>query len=329
LRRWLHFYGRFPPGFGIVIADSSAPEVAAENARLVATAQAQGLAVEHRPLNLDFMSKCLVALEQTESPWVTLCADDDFLFPEAVKQCADFLERQPGYVSAQGSTALLYPERRRFGCMRLKGFNVEESVPYERCRRLAGNFFSNFYSVYRREELTRNFRLATANTDSRLTYTLPEMLLSQLSALQGRIKVLPGMHLLMERHPTNAGYLGRTGVRPQAEALYQRFRYCLVTELVATGLPSTTAEHYVDETFGYFREPSLKHRSRRRSPGDKVAHLVRSVTERVQDAFYPDQVRHRRLIRRSDYAGSEAIWAAAVKLMRTYPDGIPAGVAIP
>lgn len=323
LRRLLRFYRECPPGFGFVVVDSSEDEPAAENARVIAQAVTDGLRVEHRRLALDFVGKLTVALDEVRTPFVMLCADDDVLFPDACHRCVDFLEANPGYVSAQGRTAQLYPGRKRFACMRLKGFDVDDDDPFTRCRRLTESFFSNFYSVYRRETLVENFRLTAAATDSRLSYTMPEMLLSQLSLIRGRVKVLPAMHLLMERHPTNAGYLGRTGERPEAEAMYRRFKDCLVGELVRAGVAAEAADRHVEDAFGYFRETSLKHRSRSRRPAAKVAHLVRSVVERVQDAFQCDRARHRRLIRAGDLAGSEGAWHCAVRLMREFPDGMP------
>lgn len=324
LRRLLRFYREVPPNFRIVTVDSSDAALADENARAVAEACAAGLDVEHRRSELDFIGKSLAALEAADSPFVFLCADDDVIFPDAVHQCADFLEQQPGYVSAQGRTAQVYPGRRWFGCVRLKGLDITDDDPFARCRTLAGNFFSNFYSVYRRDELVRNFRATAAHSDSRLSYTMPEMLLSQLSALRGRIKVLPVMHLLMERHPTNAGYLGRTGVRQQAEEMYQRFKDGLAGELVRAGVERSTAESYLDEFFGYFRESSLAHRRRRRSLGESLRHKVQSFQERAAEYLGDEQTRHRRLIRASDYAASEPAWGVALQLIREFPDGMPA-----
>lgn len=323
LRRLLRFYRECPPGFGFVIVDSSEAAVADENARVVDEAVTAGLQVAHRRIGLDFVGKLAQALGEVRSPFVMLVADDDVLFPAACHRCADFLERNPDYVSAQGRTALLYPDRKRFAVMRLKGFDVDDTEPFARCQRLADSFFSNFYSVYRTADLARNFALTAAATDSRLSYTMPEMLLSQLSLIRGRVKLLPAMHLLMERHPTNASFLGRTGERQQAEAMYLRFRECLVSELAGAGVATDRAATYVDDAFGYFRETSLRHRARRRSAGEKLAKVARSLVERVGDAFQSDRARHRRLLRRGDIAGDETAWEIAVKLMRDYPDGIP------
>jgi glycosyltransferase domain-containing protein len=147
LRRWFHFYRQFPPGFQVLVADSSRPDPAAENREIVAhEAGLMAAKIQHFDLNL--IAKILRALEQVETPFVNLCADDDLILPEAVRRSADFLAANSGYVSAQGRTAKIYPRRRWFGCERLKGYSIEDAEALDRCRRLAGNFFTNFYNTF-------------------------------------------------------------------------------------------------------------------------------------------------------------------------------------
>ncbi len=324
LRRFFRFYRECRPGFGFVVVDSSDGVAAEENGQVIGEACAAGLRIEHRRTTLDFVGKLAEALEEVDSRFVMMCADDDVLFPEACLRCASYLEAHPECFSVQGRTALLYPGRRWFASMRLKGYDVEDADAFLRCRRLSSSFFSNFYAVCRREELARNFRIAAEDTDSRLSYTLPEMLLSQLSALRGRIKVLPVMHLLMERHATNAGVVGRTGERRDAEVQFERFRNRLVAEFAGVGVSREAAGDYVDTAFGYFRETNLRHRARRYPVTRKLVRVARALAERIGDAFHCDRVRHRRLLRRGDIAGSEREWGIAVRLMREHPDGIPA-----
>jgi glycosyltransferase domain-containing protein len=323
LRRWFRFYRQFPPGFQLLVADSSRPEAAAENREIVAhEAGLMAARIQHFDLNL--IGKILRALEQVETPFVNLCADDDLILPEAVRRSAEFLAANLGYVSAQGRTAKIYPRRRWFGCERLKGYSIEDAVALTRCRRLAGNFFTNFYAVYRTETLRELFRLTAEHTDSSVTYALAEMLLSQLSAARGRLKVLPCMHLLLERHPAMAGVQCRGQVWEDVQAQYARFRTCLVAELVRAGTAPEAAGAYVDEQYVHYRDPNLLHRLRRRSPAEQLRHWSRSARERCEDHFHPVDVRHKRPVRALDIAGAETQWLAAVALMRAHPDGLPA-----
>ncbi len=323
LRRWFHFYRQFPPGFQVLVADSSRPDAAAENRKIVAD-QAGRISATILHLDLNLIGKILRALESVETPFVNLCADDDLILPEAVRRSADFLAANSGYVSAQGRTAKIYPRRRWFGCERLKGYSIEDAEALDRCRRLAGNFFTNFYAVYRTETLRELFRLTAEHTDSTVTYALAEMLLSQLSAARGRLKVLPCMHLLLERHPAMAGVQCRGQVWEDVLAQYARFRACLVAELVRAGTAPEAAGAYVDEQYVHYRDPNLLHRHRRRTPAEQLRHWSRSARERFEDHFHPVDVRHKRPVGALDIAGAETQWQAAVALMRAHPDGLPA-----
>ncbi len=323
LRRLLRFYSQFPPGFPFLIVDSSDSSNAAENVSVVNDSP-DSLRITYRHINSSVMDKCVQALESLQSPFVVFCADDDLLFPDAVWRCVDVLKSAPDYALVMGCTARLnvdHPNRR---CVVLKGYSIEDTKPFDRCRQMAANWMSTFYGVYRTEMLLENFRITAACTDSRITYHMPEMILSQLSVLRGRSKVLPLMYLLRERHDDNAGRSQRTGVRPQAEELYQRFKTGLVQQFVQAGIDQTEAGRFIDDNYGYFREPSFTSWRRKRSADEVVRRLLSGAKDRWIDFVRNEGARHRRFVRARDLAGCEAAWDAAVKLMRDFPRGIKA-----
>lgn len=321
LRRLLKFYGQFPPGFSISVVDSSRPAGAVENLNVIQAA-APGLTVNYQHFDLDFISKCVRSLEQIETPFVACCADDDLLFPDAVSACVEFLERSPGFVAAMGRTAVLNIDQPRWPCRILKGYTINAEAPLDRCRQMANNWMSNFYAVYRTQTLLDNFRITAACTDARLTYHVPEMMLSQLSVLSGGTKLLPVMYSLRERHGANAGRGQRSGERPQAESLYLRFKEGLVRQFVRAGIEQSQADDFIDDSYGYFGEPSLTSWRRRRTLIDVVRQTLSGVKDRWFDFVQNEETRHRRFVRSSDLVGCEAIWGAAVKLMRSYPQGM-------
>lgn len=322
LRRWFRFYREFPPGFSVLVVDSSNPAAALENRALVA-AQRGILTAEYLHAETDFYSKLVLALAQVTTPFVTLCADDDLALPEAIRQSAGFLAREPSYATALGRTVKVYPQRRWFACQRLKGYSIEQANPLDRCRQLAGNFFTTFYGVYRTETLHHNLTLVASNSDTGSTYAVAENLLSQLSVIPGRVKLLSCPHLLLERHPAMAGVLVR-GRWENVVPLFQRFRSCLVNELVNAGVGQAEAEDHVDRSYAHFADPDRPGLWRKRPVTEKMTHLANSLWERLEDGWQADRVRHRRPLLQSDIAGSEPIWDAAVALMRRFPDGMPA-----
>lgn len=324
LRRLLRFYTMFPPGFPFLIVDSSDPSNAAENVAVV-NGVPDTLRVSYRHINLNVIDKCVQGLESLRSPFVVFCADDDFLFPNAVWRCVDVLKNEPECAAVMGRTSRLnvdHPNRR---CVVLKGYSIEDRQALDRCRQMAANWMSTFYGVYRTETLLDNFQITAACTDSRVTYHMPEMMLSQLSVLRGGIKVLPVMYLFRERHDANAGRSQRTGIRPQAEPLYQRFKAGLVQQFVRTGIDQTEAERFIDDTYGYFREPSFTSWRRKRSAGEVIRRLLSGVKDRWVDFVRNGGTHHRRFVRARDLVGCEANWDAAVKLMRDHPHGIKTG----
>lgn len=323
LRRLLRFYELFSPDFSLSIIDSSTSAAAAENLACVEDWRGSSK-IRYQHFDLNLIEKCIRGLEQVRTPFAVLCADDDFLFPDAVSRCVEFLKEEPGFSSALGRTAEFSPRLPVWCCRILRGYSIEDEQPFVRCRRLVSSWFTNFYAVYRTETLLDNFRITAAHTNSSLNYHIPEMLLSQLSALRGRIKVIPAIYSLMERHGTNIGSASRVGVRPQAEQLYLRFRDCLTAEFVQAGTEREVAEKFIDASYGYFRESDLAIRCQPRSAVQKIQHIVHGVAEKTVGLWNPGFNKHRRFVRASDLKGFESIWGAAILLMQQFPVGIPA-----
>ena len=330
LRRFFHFYGQFPPGFSFSVVDSSGPSAAAENLAVIERWKPV-LEIEYRHLDLNLVDKCAHRLEQVQTPFTVLCADDDLLFPDAIRRCVEFLEHEPGCASATGRNTALYVKQRRWSCMVYQGYSIEDDRPFDRCFRMADYWFSNFYAVHRTEILRDIFRITAANTDSRLTLHVPEILLSQLSVLCGRVKVLPLIYSLLEDHGANSSAVTRTGVQPEAELLYQRFKRCLTEQFEQTGVDRADAERFIDESYGYFRNPNMANRRRRRSIVELTRRLARKITDQTLGCLwtnYRGRSAIKRWLRASDFAECGPILKIAIQLVRDFPHGIPSDHAL-
>ena len=325
LRRLLQFYSRFSPGFSFLVVDSSNPLAAAENLAVIESWKS-AVDVEYRHFDLSFFEKCVRGLEQVQTPFVVFCGDDDLLFPDAVRRCVEFLENQPGYSSAMGRTVQqdVPPALWNGSGLRvLKGYSIEHDRPLDRCRQMIARVFSSFYAVYRTETLLGNFRITAAQTDSRLSLEVPEVLLSQLSVLCGRLKVMPLMYSIRQRHRSNAGRVLRSGVRQQSELFYQRFKECLTVQFQHAGIDRADAQRFIDDSLGFLRDPNLANRRPRRSAFERARQVVSGIADRAVDLFWTDRARYCRPLRASDFAGCEPEWHAAVQLIRDFPQGIP------
>jgi glycosyltransferase domain-containing protein len=61
----------------------------------------QNIEYIHIP-NMEILDKVIYALEDIKTKYVVFCADDDFIFVDAIKSCCSFLENNHDYVCAQG-----------------------------------------------------------------------------------------------------------------------------------------------------------------------------------------------------------------------------------
>lgn len=326
LRRLLKFYGQFRPGWSFLVADSSDSFAAAENVGVIELAK-RDLDIEYHHFKSDLygFGKCAHALKLVRSPFVVLCADDDFLFPEAVSRCVELLANEPGYASAMGRAAELRTMLPRWrGRLKVhKGYSIEHDRPFDRCRQMAAQWSFNFYAVNRTESLLNNFQIAMENTNSQSLPHLPEILLSQLSVLRGRVKVLPMMYTICQKHGANTSLVATQRLQPQAELLYQQLKRCLADQFHQAGIDRADCEQFVDDRFGGFRYPDFNRSRRRGSAIEQVRRAISGLAERAVDFFWTDRVRHCRSIRASDFAGCEPTWRVAVQLMCDFPHGIP------
>jgi glycosyltransferase domain-containing protein len=324
LRRLLTYYSVFWPEFSFLVVDSSGRQAAAENNSAIERFR-RTLKIEYRHFASDYMSKCINALGLVRTPFVVFCADDDLLIPDSVGKCVEFLEVEEGFATVQGRTALLNTTRstwhRRLKI--LKGYSIDQNCPLDRCHRIASNFFSNLYAVHRTKCLLDNFRIAAANMDLNSSPHLAEALLLQMSVLRGRVKVLPLMYSIWQRHGENASTQNQSGLEPEAELHYQRSKGTLRRQMTSEGIDQSDAECFIDDWYGHCRNPELASWRRCVSMKERFRRIMTGLVERMEDLVSLDRVRHCRSIRLSDLVGCESTWQAAVKLISDFPQGIP------
>lgn len=324
LRRLLKFYSQCRPKFFFMVVDSSQSVFAEENRQIVdGVSDRLNIVYRHNPLS--FFEKISSELGRVTTPFVALCADDDCLLPETVVSCVEYLATKSGYSSVLGHKAQLNTTIHRWPSHLkiLKGYSIERDSILERCRMMATRWYSNFYAVHHTTTLQRNFQIVAANSSSRSLPQLPEMLMSQLSVICGRIKVLPAMYSISQRHESNCTNTVARCLQPNPEQYYEQFQTCLIHQLLASGIAPASSEALVEEWFGHFRHPNF---ATRRKPLSTAAHInraVRGLIERLEDFLWTDQVRHCRGVRSRDLVGCQSSWHAAVKIIREFPHGIP------
>lgn len=106
LKRVLDYYQKYGNNFNFnfIIADSSNPTIKRSNKELIKNySELKILYVDKFSDKLIQSHKFAEMVEYADSKYVCFCADDDFIIPKAIKDCIDFLEKNPDYIGAHGT----------------------------------------------------------------------------------------------------------------------------------------------------------------------------------------------------------------------------------
>jgi glycosyltransferase domain-containing protein len=323
LRRLFYFLEQVRDGSQIQIVDSSAPECRTQNEAIVRAASSS-LRVRYRHIDAGMISKCRTIMEEdVTTPFSVFCADDDFLLPDAVLGSLEFLRRSPEYSCAQGVMVSLCTGKDN-KCYALPCYSLDNDSPFRRFRRLAGNWYSTFYSVYQTPLLTRAWQVTDENSDDRRARIFPEILLSQLSVTQGKVKYLPGIYNVREEHTLN-----ESAVTPEVAdeehcvELYDQFREVMASELAAaSGATLSHAEAVVDSRYGYLRDGGDAFALKKRTVKYRVRRELRRHARRLMDALRGDRILQRRRLSMADPLCQGEACQLALELMLKYPHGI-------
>lgn len=108
-----------------------------------------------------FSQKIKHALELVTTPFVCLCADDDFLAYHGVLKGLEFLEMKQDYVSVQGKYVQFWLSEKIISCVplyhRIYGMHINDSDPGQRIIDSANLGMHQLYSLYRTEILKKTF----------------------------------------------------------------------------------------------------------------------------------------------------------------------------
>ncbi len=190
LDRLLEFYNNFESA--IYIADSSFEEH-------VFLKELKGnVRYEYTP-GVSYTQKVELALANIFTPYVAMCADDDFIIPSGLYQCAEFLENNIGYVSAQGMILRYYKNtiqsKLRFDMLYEGDHSMVADTPEERINNLFMPYKALLYAVHRTSVLKMAFE--NAGVAFKNLY-LNEYLTSIFPLIKGKSKDLPLLYQVRE-----------------------------------------------------------------------------------------------------------------------------------
>ena len=327
LNRLLMFFSQVSCRVPIIVMDSSDADIR-DVSRSVVESVRDRLEIEYRHLDLPCEEKCTAVLTDISTPYVQLSADDDFVVPASLAECVAFLDAHPDYATVRGVQYNL--NTCRGGRLKKTRYReVNQSDPVARFRFMADCWFSNFYSVYRTEDLQVDFELTCKSTSTLETIILPELLLSYLSVIRGKGKYLTCLSGLVQSHQQCASRTAAKISDPENYPhQYERFESCLSDALVrAVGIRDSEARELVRKYHGPVRDsweqvttrkPGIAGWLQRESarPIRKAKQILRHGTGSLpwkSHPFVPGQTR-------------TEIFVLMQDLMLKYPDGCPPGL---
>jgi glycosyltransferase domain-containing protein len=197
IRRNLFFLSQFKSRFPITILDGSNPNNQAINQETIK--EFPQLFITHKcyPESLNGSFRIQKGFEDIQTKYSVLLADDDFLLPDALPSCLDFLERNEDYSSCVGRIPCLFVRTGPFcstliGVFDFLGGFYSISFDSAKKRLLANDVLTPvghpplFYSVKRTSIIKEAFGFAHQETQ----YSAMERIFNGFTLIRGKHKVL-------------------------------------------------------------------------------------------------------------------------------------------
>lgn len=270
LGRILRYYKEVEFRYPIIVADSSAEPHRSINKKFVAEVS-DILQVDYREYDsvVTVCTKIVRAMNDCGSEFVCICADDDFILPKSIAQCAGFLLAHPDYSITHGHVlmSLFLPPTDGAGPEALYTYTYAQlgtKADDDLERRLMSYYKNNgstFYSVYRRSNLINNLKVIDSNTKRP---HFAELLLDSLNCIQGKVKCLDLLFGVRQFTPEreSAKLLSWADFirTDDFDVEYKLFTQFLTAELVRKGLSGARSKKIVDSGFRDFTRDVRKNR---------------------------------------------------------------------
>ncbi len=193
LKRLLNFYDQYDDHINILILDSSSKDPDKELNLLFDKKNIE----YHRYVPSTFMpEKIAKGCKYIKTPYVLICADDDFAIPQAILKCVNFLNQNTDYSSAQGVTYkhLVSGNDKEINFIFKKSIvnarSIDDDKPIKRLSRYCKDhtLCNTYYSVQRSELFSKIWKESSLYAND---WAMAEFFPCSMSLLYGKMKVLP------------------------------------------------------------------------------------------------------------------------------------------
>lgn len=198
LKRILDYYQKEGQDFNFIVADSSNKTNKTINKNLVKSFDKLKIQyVDKFSENLPQHIKFGKMIQYIKSKYCVFCPDDDFITPNGIRACINFLEKNPDYVAAHGTYIGFYlfkgilKFRKFLWNLRYQHNSISNNTPHERLSNHLSNFTLVLWAV-RRTSVVRNCykELLKTNFDQKLLLMFGELLPDMLTVISGKVKRL-------------------------------------------------------------------------------------------------------------------------------------------
>lgn len=224
----------------------------------------------HTP-KLDYATKMTRCLEQVTTPYVAICADDDFITVAGLKAAMRRLDVAPETSAVQGRCLSFIRNLDRISCIQsyayARDWTIDAPTPHERQLQVMKCYMHAYYAVHRTPVLQR----AMAEVQSGFEHPeLREFHITLSAAAAGEIHTLPSLFSVRQALPLSSGaqagtsyanllQMRQNGADP---VLFKRFLDCWTRNLVNdTGLSQPAARAAALSAVDHYIEglPTLRH----------------------------------------------------------------------
>src|SRR5436190_141872 len=184
--------------FPIRVLDSSPEPVLSENRALISQS---GLNIMHQVYDssMAVWTKLALGIAGVETPYSSLCPDDDIVFTGALHDCLDFLESNPAFVAVHGYYINFKPgEIYDISHVVYSAPSISAGDALARVVQQMSDYQAIFYAVHR-TNVMQSVLSQLAPVQSILTQ---ELLSSSLTVIAGKVSRLPLFYMARNTNPS-------------------------------------------------------------------------------------------------------------------------------
>lgn len=192
--RVLRYFSACRLQYPIVVSDHSPDEDSAVVKSLVARHPDLNLKLIQHPPEMHFLERLIDCARQSDTPYVHLHADDDFVIPETLQKLTALMDARQSCAASMGlnintiSTSKFKP---------INKLPIDQARPAHRLIAQLENYSSALYALRRREEFIRSLYFAVTRCPDVQFWQYLE---SCASVLEGEVHVIDDLHYVRQSH---------------------------------------------------------------------------------------------------------------------------------